>query len=164
MSEVLEDPWDNCSWWRKDLTFADDIDGLAGNKREHRDLIESLNQTSSKFGVETSAQKPRFITNNAEGIQDKRRLQARSTVSNCTNNICFYVDEADMEWHENHNPLQDETSVLPSHFNVPVCLGSIVHDCLAREKNFSLGDEMLSWNSSLTGITFQKRRLKPKFI
>ena len=51
------------------LRFADDIDGLAGNEEELKQLVNRLNQSSSNFGMEISAEKTKVMANeNANGF------------------------------------------------------------------------------------------------
>ena len=50
------------------LRFADDIDGLAGEEQELADLLESLDKTSTSYGMEISAEKTKLMTNNRHGI------------------------------------------------------------------------------------------------
>ena len=50
------------------LRFADDIDGLPGEEQELGDLVESLDKTSTSYGIEISAEKSKLMTNNRNGI------------------------------------------------------------------------------------------------
>ena len=50
------------------LRFADDFDGLAGEEQELADLVESLDKTSTLYGIEVSAEKTKLITNSRNGI------------------------------------------------------------------------------------------------
>ena len=50
------------------LRFADDIDALAGKEDELVNLINHLDTTSTKYGMEISAEKAKLMTNNAERI------------------------------------------------------------------------------------------------
>ena len=50
------------------LRFADDIDALAGKEDELVNLINHLDTTSTKYGMEISAEKTKLMTNNAKGI------------------------------------------------------------------------------------------------
>ena len=50
------------------LRFADDIDGLAGEEEELAKLVERLNKASTAYGMETSAEKTKLMTNNTSGI------------------------------------------------------------------------------------------------
>ena len=50
------------------LRFADDIDGLAGEEQELKDLVERLDTTSTKYGMEISGEKTKTMTNNPQGI------------------------------------------------------------------------------------------------
>ena len=50
------------------LRFADDIDALAGKEDEPVKLINHLDTTSTKYGMEISAEKTKLMTNNTKGI------------------------------------------------------------------------------------------------
>ena len=51
------------------LRFADDIDGLAGNEEELRQLVNRLKQNFRNFGMEISAEKTNVMVNkNANGF------------------------------------------------------------------------------------------------
>ena len=49
-------------------TFADDIDGLAGEEEESAKLTEHLDKASTAYGMEISAGKTKLMTNNTSGI------------------------------------------------------------------------------------------------
>ena len=51
------------------LRFADDIDGLAGEKEELAKLVERLDKASTAFCMEISAEKTKFMTTPAESTQ-----------------------------------------------------------------------------------------------
>ena len=50
------------------LRFADDIDALAGKEGELVKLINHLDTTSTKYGMEISAEKTKLMTSNIKGI------------------------------------------------------------------------------------------------
>ena len=50
------------------LRFADDIDDLAGKEDELVKLVNHLDTTSTKYGMEISAEKTKLMTNNIKGI------------------------------------------------------------------------------------------------
>ena len=50
------------------LRFADDIDALVGKEDELVKLINYLDTTSTKYGMEISAEKTKLMTNNTKGI------------------------------------------------------------------------------------------------
>ena len=61
------------------LSFADDIDGLAGQERELVKLVNHLKEASTAYGMQISAEKTQFMTNNTSGIStditiDKKKL------------------------------------------------------------------------------------------
>ena len=53
------------------LRFADDIDGLAGSEEELTRLVNCLDTTSSRYGMEISAEKTKLMTNSTQPIQRK---------------------------------------------------------------------------------------------
>ena len=58
----------------RQLRFADDIDGLAGNEEELASLVDSLDKTSAAFGVEISKEKTKLMTNNTNSISIDIRI------------------------------------------------------------------------------------------
>ena len=67
------------------LRFADDIDGLAGEEEELAKLLQRLNKA---YGMETSAEKTKLMTNNTSSIKTEiivnrslRQPQVSSTVA-----------------------------------------------------------------------------------
>ena len=50
------------------FSFADDIDGLAGEDEELAKLVECLDKASTAYGMEISAEKTKLMTNNTSGI------------------------------------------------------------------------------------------------
>ena len=72
MTEALEDHEGTVSIGGRAITnlpFADDIDGLAGEKEELAKLVEHSDKASTAFGMEISAKKTKLMTNNACGIK-----------------------------------------------------------------------------------------------
>ena len=53
------------------LRFADDIDGLAGNEGELANLVNHLDETSTRYGMEISAEKTKLMTNREEPVRTK---------------------------------------------------------------------------------------------
>ena len=53
------------------LRFADDIDGLAGREEELASLVKQLDTTSSRYGMEISAEKTKLMTNSDQPITTK---------------------------------------------------------------------------------------------
>ena len=71
MADALEDLEGAVSIGGRTITnfcFADDIDGLAGEKEELANLVERLNKASTAYGMEISAKKTKLMTNNTSGI------------------------------------------------------------------------------------------------
>ena len=87
MTDALEDHEGTVSFRGRTITslrFADDIDGLAGEEEEMTNLVERLDKTSTAYGMETSAEKTKLMTNNTSGISTKINLngQELETVTN----------------------------------------------------------------------------------
>ena len=53
------------------LSFADDIDGVAGEVEELAKLVGRLDKASTAYGMEISAEKTKLMTNNTSGISTK---------------------------------------------------------------------------------------------
>ena len=71
MTDALEDHQGTVSIGGRTITnfrFADDIDGLAGEEQELVKLVESLDKTSSSYGMEISAEKTKLMTNSINDI------------------------------------------------------------------------------------------------
>ena len=74
MTEALEDHHGTVSIGGRTITnlrFADDIDGLAGDEEELATLVNRLDKTSTRFGMEISAEKTKLMTNSATPIGRK---------------------------------------------------------------------------------------------
>ena len=74
MTDALEDHVGTVSIGNRTITylrFADDIDGLTGDKQELADLLSRLYNTSASYGMEISAEKTKLMTNNSSGINKK---------------------------------------------------------------------------------------------
>lgn len=66
MIDALEDHEGTISIGGRPLTnlrFADDIDGIAGNEDELARLVRQLDNTSTRYGMEISAEKTKLMTN-----------------------------------------------------------------------------------------------------
>ena len=62
------------------LRFADDIDGLAGQEQELAKLVNHLEEASTAYGMQISAEKAQLMTNNTNGIStditiDNKKLE-----------------------------------------------------------------------------------------
>ena len=71
MTDALEDHEGIVSTGGRTITnlcFADDIDGLAGEKEELANFVDCLNKASTAYGMEISAEKTKLMTNNTSGI------------------------------------------------------------------------------------------------
>jgi hypothetical protein len=51
------------------MSFADDIDRLAGSEQELEILVRQLDRSSTAYGMEISANKSKLMTNNVSGNQ-----------------------------------------------------------------------------------------------
>ena len=56
------------------LRFADDMDGLAGEKEELAKLVECLDKDSTAYGMDISAQKTKLLTNNTSAINTEIKV------------------------------------------------------------------------------------------
>ena len=50
------------------MRFADDIDALAGEEEELKNLVDHLNNAATAFGMEISGDKTKIMTNSTDGI------------------------------------------------------------------------------------------------
>ena len=65
MTEALEDHEGTVSIGGRTITnlrFADDIDGLAGEKEELSNLVERLDKAATAYGMGISAEKTKLMT------------------------------------------------------------------------------------------------------
>jgi len=80
MTDALEDHTGTVSIGGRIITnlrFADDIDGLAGNEQELANLVYNLDKTSSRYGMEISAEKTKLMTNSAQPITTKIKVSGK---------------------------------------------------------------------------------------
>ena len=56
------------------LRFADDIDGLAGEEEELAKLAERHDQASTAYGMETSAEETKLMTNKTSGTNTEIKV------------------------------------------------------------------------------------------
>ena len=59
------------------LHFANDINGLAGEEKELAKLVERLNNASTAYAMEISAEKTTLMTNNTSGISTEIRVNGQ---------------------------------------------------------------------------------------
>ena len=86
MADALEDHEETVSIGGRTITnlrFADDIDGLAGQEQELVKLVNHLEEASTAYGMQISAEKTQLTTNNTNGISaditiDKKLENVRS--------------------------------------------------------------------------------------
>ena len=80
MTDALEDHEGFVSIGGRTITnlrFADDIDGLAGQKEELANLVERLDKASTAYGVEISAEKTKLMTNNTSSINTEIKVNGQ---------------------------------------------------------------------------------------
>ena len=76
MADALEDHKSTVSIGCRtisNLRFADDIDGLAGSGLELANLLDRLDETSTAYGMQISAEKTKLMTKNTNGISSNIR-------------------------------------------------------------------------------------------
>ena len=61
VSEEYEGTFSSGGRTIKNLRFADDIDGLAGEEEELANLVERLDKASTAYGMEISAEKTKLM-------------------------------------------------------------------------------------------------------
>ena len=77
MTDALEDHEGTVSNGGRTITnlrFADDIDCLAGEEEELANLVERRDKTSTAYGMETSAEKNKLMTNNTSCINTEIKV------------------------------------------------------------------------------------------
>ena len=80
MTDALEDHEGTVSIGGRTITnlcFVDDINGIAGEEEELAKLFEHLNKASTAYGMETSAEKTKLMTNNTSGINTKIKVNGQ---------------------------------------------------------------------------------------
>ena len=80
MTDALEDHEGTVSTGGRtttNLSFADDIDGLAGEEEELANLVECLDKASTAYGMEISAEKTKLMTNNTSGINTEIKVNGQ---------------------------------------------------------------------------------------
>ena len=82
MTDALEDHEGTVSIGGRTITnlrFADDTDGLAGEEEELANLAECLDKASTAYGMKTSAEKTKLMTNNTSGINTEIKVNGQKT-------------------------------------------------------------------------------------
>ena len=59
------------------LRFTDDIEGLAGEEDELAKLAERLDKASTAYGMDSSAEKTKLMTNNTSGINTEIKVNGQ---------------------------------------------------------------------------------------
>ena len=81
MTDALEDHEGTISIGGRTITnlcFADDIDGLVAEEEELAKLVEHLDETSTAYGMEISAEKTKLMTNNTRGINTEIKVNGQN--------------------------------------------------------------------------------------
>ena len=80
MTDSLEDHEGTVSIGGRTITnlrFADEIDGLAREDKDLANLVERLDNASTAYGMEISAEKTKLMTNNTSGINTKIKVNGQ---------------------------------------------------------------------------------------
>ena len=80
MTDALEDHEGTVSTGGRAITnlhFADDIDSLAGEKKELAKFVEHLDKASTAYGMEISAEKTKLMTNNTSGVNTEIKINGQ---------------------------------------------------------------------------------------
>ena len=64
------------------LRFAVDIDGVAGSELELANLVERLDEISTAYRMQISAEKTKLMTNNTNGISSNTRVNGEKLKTN----------------------------------------------------------------------------------
>ena len=80
------------------LRFADDIDGPEGSELELANLLEHLDETSTAYGMQISAEKTKLMTINTNGISSNIRVNGEKleTVQSFKTLGAIVTDEGSM--------------------------------------------------------------------
>ena len=113
MTDALEDHEGTVSIGSRtiiNLRFADDIDGLPGEEEELAKVVERLDKSFTVYGMETSAEKTKLMTNNTSGINTEIKVngQKLETVTSFKYLGSFITDEG-------------FRLRYPCHIHLPVC-------------------------------------------
>ena len=81
MTDTLEDHEGTVSTGGRTITnlpFADDTDGLEGEKEELANLAERLDKASTAYSMELSAKKTKLMANNTSGINTEIKVNGQT--------------------------------------------------------------------------------------
>ena len=87
MTDALEDHEGTVSIGSRtiiNLRFADDIDGLPGEEEELAKVVERLDKSFTVYGMETSAEKTKLVTNNTSGINKEIKVSGQNLKALCS--------------------------------------------------------------------------------
>ena len=137
MADALEDHEGTVSIGGRTITnlrFADHIDGLAGQEQELVKLVNHLEEASTAYGMQISAEKTQLITNNTNGIStditiDNKKLEtvhsvkylgaivsdegSKPEVLSRIAQTTAAVTKSGLERQERRNQLQNQTDAFP---------------------------------------------------
>ena len=83
MADALEDHEGSVSIGGRtvtDLRFADDIDGITEQEQELVKLVNYLEEASTAYDMQISAEKTKLMTNNTNGISDDITVDKKKLV------------------------------------------------------------------------------------
>ena len=126
-------------FFRIDYLFADDIDGLAGQEHELVKLVNHLEEASTVYGIQISAEKTQLMTNNTNGISTDITIHNKKleTVRSFKYLGAIVSDEGSKpevlsriaqttasvtKRQEHHHQLQDQTDAFPGHVHIFACM------------------------------------------
>ena len=127
------------------LRFADDIDSLAGQEQELAKLVNHLEDASTAYGMQISAEKTQLMTNNTNGIStditiDNKKLEtvhsfkylgaivsdegSKPEVLSRIAQTTAAVTKLKVIWkrQEHRHQLQGQTDAFPGHVHIFVCM------------------------------------------
>ena len=87
MADALEDHEGTVSIGGRTITnlrFADNIDGLAGQEQERVKLVNHLEEASTAYSRQISAEKTQLMTNNTNGINTDIAIDSKTLETVCS--------------------------------------------------------------------------------
>ena len=156
MTDALEDHHGTISIGGRIITnlrFADDIDGLAGDEEEFAALVNRLDRTSSRFGMEINAEKTKLMTNSAtpklETVNQVpwshtqwRRIKDRGFSKSSTDSNNTGKAKTLMDRQEHLSPVKIEVTPCISLVYLPVRMWVMDTDSRTAEKDPGSGNEV----------------------
>ena len=148
MTDTLEDHYGTVCIGGRAITilrFSDDIDGLAGEDEELATLVLRLDEGSTAYGMEISAEKSKLMTTNTSGINAYIKVngQKHETVTRCK-----YLGSVITDKGSKPGILSRIAQIMDPHSKVP-------------KKNANLGNEVLPQDTThLLHVTNEEVRAK----